>query len=66
VDEKPCCEAEAMRRIQLVDVRGIVVGISMLDQILSEVKAMDLQGWKEIGDKLLKEGEDFQRCSKTC
>jgi hypothetical protein len=38
---------------------GIVVGISMLDQIFAEVKDMDLQGRKEIGDKLPKRVKIF-------
>jgi hypothetical protein len=54
VDEKPCCEAEALRRIRQVNVGGIVVGISMLDNILSEVKALNLTGEKEVGEELLK------------
>lgn len=54
VDEKPCCEAEALHRIRQVKVGGIVVGISMLDRILIEVKAMDLSSEKEIGRELLK------------
>ncbi len=54
VDEKPCCEAEALRRIRQVDVGGIVVGISMLDHILSEVREMELPDEREIGRELLK------------
>ncbi len=54
VDEKPCCEAEALRRIRQVDVGGIVVGISMLDHILAEVREMELPDEKEIGRELLK------------
>jgi hypothetical protein len=53
VDEKPCCDAEALRRIRQVDVGGIVVGISMLDYILAEVREMDLSSEKEIGRELL-------------
>jgi len=54
VDRKPCCEAEALWRIRQVNVGGIVVGISMLDDIIAEVKAMNLSGEKMIGDELLK------------
>jgi len=54
VDEKPCCAADALRRIRQVDVGGIVVGISMLDQILPEVREMELPDEKEIGRELLK------------
>jgi ribosomal protein L13 len=54
VDEKPCCEAEALRRIRQVKVGDIVVGISMLDHILAEVREMELPDEKEIGRELLK------------
>ncbi|OPZ43861.1 MAG: hypothetical protein BWY93_00937 [Euryarchaeota archaeon ADurb.BinA087] len=54
VDEKPCCAADALRRIRQVDVGGIVVGISMLDHILPEVREMELPDEKEIGRELLK------------
>lgn len=53
VDEKPCGEVEALRRIRQVDVGGIVVGISMLDHILAEVRGMELPDEKEIGRELL-------------
>ena len=54
VDEKPCCEAEALLRIRQVDVGGIMVWISKLDPILPEVIAMELPEGKEIGRELLK------------
>ena len=54
VDEKSCCEAEALRLIRQVDVGGIVVGISMLDPIFAEVNALNLPGKKELGYELLK------------
>ena len=54
VDEKPCCEAEALRRIRQVKVGDIVVGISLLDHILAEVREMELPDEKEIGRELLK------------
>ena len=54
VDEKPCGEVEALRRIRQVDVGGIVVGISMLDHILAEVREMELPDEKETGRELLK------------
>ncbi|MDD1705476.1 MAG: hypothetical protein LUQ12_00380 [Methanoregulaceae archaeon] len=54
MDEKPCCTAEALRRITRVDVGGVVVGIAMLDPILKEVEAMKRSGEREIGDELLK------------
>jgi hypothetical protein len=54
VGEKPCCAAEALRRIRQVDVGGVVVGIVMLDTIIEEVTAMNLAGEKETGDELMK------------
>jgi len=54
VDEKPCCAAEALRRIRRVDVGGIVVGISMLDHIIAEVKAVDPSSEREIERELQK------------
>ncbi len=54
VDKKPCCAAEALRRIRQVDVGGVVVGIVMLDTIIEEVTAMNLAGEKETGDELMK------------
>ena len=54
VDEKPCCAADALRRIRQIDVGGVAVGITMLDPILAEIKAMNLTGEKEIGEELMK------------
>lgn len=54
VDEKPCCGAEALRCIRQVNVGGIVVGISILDNILTEVNGMNCPGEKETGKELLK------------
>lgn len=53
VNGKPCCAAEALRRIRPVDVGGMVIGIAMLDPILTVVKGMKISGEKEIGDELL-------------
>lgn len=54
VDEKPCCAAEALRRVRQVEVGSVVIGITMLDDILSEVRAMNLPNEKSISDELLK------------
>jgi len=53
-DNKPCCAAEAMRRIKPIDVGGIVVGIAMLEDIINDVHEMDLPGRDRIADELLK------------
>lgn len=54
VDEKPCCAAEALRRVRQVEVGDVVIGITMLDDILREVRAMNLSNEKSIGNELLK------------
>ncbi|NYT06953.1 MAG: hypothetical protein GKC05_01670 [Methanomicrobiales archaeon] len=54
MDEKPCCAADALRKIRRIDVGGVAVGITMLDSVLAEVHAMNLTGEKEIGDELVK------------
>ena len=50
---KPSYDSEALHRIREVNAGGMVVGISMLDPILAEVKAKNLQGMKVIGVELL-------------
>lgn len=50
----PCCAADAMRRVKQVDVGGIVVGITMLEECVREVREMNLKNTKEISDLLLK------------
>ena len=50
----PCCAADAMRRVKQVDVDGIVVGITMLEESVREVREMNLWNKKEISDLLLK------------
>jgi hypothetical protein len=54
MDEKPCCAGDALRRIRRVDVGGLSVGISKLDEILADVKEMNLTGEKNIGKELLR------------
>jgi hypothetical protein len=54
VAEKPCCAAEAFRRVRQVEVGGVVIGITMLDDILREVREMNLSTEKSTGDELLK------------
>ncbi|WP_245920456.1 hypothetical protein ACKUB1_17245 [Methanospirillum stamsii] len=40
--EKPCCPADALRRVKMIPVNGIPTGITMLDEIIAEVKEMNL------------------------
>ncbi len=53
--EKPCCAAEALRRIRRVEVGEVVVGLAMLDDILAEIIDLGLSGETAIGDELLKQ-----------
>ncbi|WP_460374005.1 hypothetical protein [Methanocalculus sp. MC3] len=52
--KKPCCAAEAMRRIRQIDVGGINVGLTMLDDAIHEVARMNLIKDEEIADELMK------------
>ncbi|MDH7593141.1 MAG: hypothetical protein QHG99_02145 [Methanomicrobiales archaeon] len=53
-NEKPCCAADALRRIRQIEIGGIVVGIAMLDSIIEEVNGLNLAKGDEIADELLK------------
>jgi len=53
-DNKPCCAAEALRRIRQIPVNGIPTGITMLDECIAEVKMQDLKNESEIRAALLK------------
>ncbi|NVO67102.1 hypothetical protein [Methanofollis tationis] len=52
---KPCCAAEAMRRIRQIEVGGIVVGLAMLDDAIDEVRGMHLAGADAIAEELMKQ-----------
>jgi len=52
--DKPCCTAEALRRIRQVDVGGITVGLAMLDDIIDEVQGLNLASKDAIAEELLK------------
>jgi len=54
-NDRPCCVAEAMRRIRQIEVGGIVVGLAMLDDSIDEVREMHLDGADRIADELLKQ-----------
>ena len=52
--EKPCCAAEAVRKIKPITIDGNDVGVAYLDQIINEVKAMGLHQESDIRTALLK------------
>ena len=53
-DNRPCCTADALRRIRQVPINGIPTGICMLDECIAEVKLQQLSGETEIREALLK------------
>ncbi|HJX55716.1 MAG TPA: hypothetical protein VJ350_02655 [Methanoregula sp.] len=53
-DDKPCCSADALRRIRQVKINGIMTGITMLDESIAEVKAQNLASEPEILTALMK------------
>ncbi|MDD4568036.1 MAG: hypothetical protein PHU37_09050 [Methanoculleus chikugoensis] len=53
--EKPCCAAEALRRVRRIDIGGVVVGFAMLDDILADTVACNLSGDSAIGDELIRQ-----------
>ncbi|PWR70948.1 hypothetical protein [Methanospirillum lacunae] len=50
----PCCQADALRQIKMVPVNGVPTGITMLDEIIAEVKEMNLPSDQQIRENLLK------------
>jgi len=54
LDEKPCCAAEALRRIRQAKVGGMVVGFAMLNHIIEDVDKGNLHSRKEIGFERMK------------
>ncbi|GAB6284438.1 MAG: hypothetical protein STSR0009_06380 [Methanoregula sp.] len=53
-DNKPCCAADALRRIKQLSINGIPTGLCMLDECIAEVKQQDLQNEAEIRAVLMK------------
>lgn len=53
--EKPCCAAEALRRVRRIEVGGTVVGLVMLDDILADTIALNLSGEGAICNELIRQ-----------
>lgn len=53
-DDKPCCAAEALRRIRQIPVNGIMTGITMLDESIAAVKKQNLGNESSIREALMK------------
>ena len=52
-DKVPCCMADAARKVKKLDIGGILVGISQLDQVIQEVIELRLEDEKKIKRELL-------------
>jgi len=53
-DDKPCCAADALRRIRQIPINGIMTGITMLDESIMDVKAQNLGSEPAISAALMK------------
>ena len=53
-DDKPCCAADALRRIRQVKINGIMTGITMLDESIADVRTQNLGSEPEIRVVLMK------------
>ena len=52
---KPCCAADALRRIRQVNVNGIPTGITMLDERISEVREFGFTDEREVREALIQQ-----------
>lgn len=62
--DKPCCPADALRRVKMIPVNGIPTGITMLDEIIAEVKEMNLSSEQQIKETLLRKVKVYNYISK--
>jgi len=62
--DKPCCQADALRRVKMIPVNGISTGITMLDEIIAEVKEMKLTSEQQIKETILKKVKVYNYISK--
>jgi len=53
-EDKPCCAAEALRRIRQIPINGIMTGITMLDESIADVKEQNIGSDAAIRDALMK------------
>ena len=64
-EDRPCCAAEALRRIRQVDVGGIVVGLSMLDKVISDVEALGITSEPRLTEELMKRTKIYNYIPKS-
>ena len=52
-DNKPCCAADALRRVRQLKINGMMTGITMIDTSIEEVMSQDLGSDQEIRAALM-------------
>jgi hypothetical protein len=53
-NDKPCCAAEALRRIRQIPVNGIMTGITMFDESIADVKEQNPESDAAVSEALMK------------
>lgn len=53
-NDKPCCAADALRRIKQVKINGILTGITMIDESIAAVRELGLTSDPAIRQTLMK------------
>lgn len=53
-NDKPCCAAEALRRIRQIPINGIMTGLTMLDECIAEVKEQNPGNESAVREALMK------------
>ena len=53
-NDKPCCAAEALRRIRQIPINGIMTGITMLDESIADVREQNPGNDSAIREALMK------------
>jgi hypothetical protein len=54
IQEEPCCAASAARKVKMLEIDGISVGIARFDEIMSEVRGLGLGSEEEIKRELIR------------
>ena len=62
--DKLCCLADTLRRVNMIPVNGIPIGLTMLHEIIAEVKEINLTSERQIKETLLKKVKDYNNISK--
>jgi len=64
-DDKPCCAADALRRIRQVEINGMMTGIAMLDESIADVLSQQLESEQEIRTELVKKVRIYNYIPKS-